>query len=571
MSTMRLSLITAALVVALTPTSTCWAQAYGFEGVVENNDLSWFEPVELDLDGRIAPQAGYFFHAEKLNWSIGGERVEIGNPDVENLSEEIYRENTDTLFQAFITQYAIAGFSLADITQILGVDYVRDGNGAVITTPINILDEDDNIIGVANVPQVLPGSGDKPPAPIAVVNGIKDAQPDADFAWGERYELGYSDGERGWLIGILDGPEQTTNAVYGLGPGNGIVGLNPFITTDPTDIDNNGEPDTQVGLSGFLALGFGSVAVNFSAPEDYFKGFRDYFLNTFPVGTQTGPYWTIRGTGAEEDESLDDTEDNQNSNDASQTTDDINGNGNTFFLLFGDTDGDGEDELLATFIDYGDLHEFDIYFDDVTVRNRTEMKGIEWMLTKEVNQSHRLERGRRDRLQLSYGVRYLQIDDEFSWLGTGSVLGETGAEIDVANQIVGPQIGLKWTRDRGAWDFSASGRFMFGYNIVDTGLNGTIGASLVPGGNNSLVLGRTTTTVIGNRKNDFSPLAELRLEARYKITKALAVKLGYTGKFVDNIRRASQSGVYSLPNLGLQDGKRDILVNGVNFGIEFRH
>ena len=44
-----------------------------------SNDLQWFEPVDLDLDGRgLRDRAGFFFRYEKLYWSVGGERVEVG-------------------------------------------------------------------------------------------------------------------------------------------------------------------------------------------------------------------------------------------------------------------------------------------------------------------------------------------------------------------------------------------------------------------------------------------------------------------------------------------------------------
>ena len=42
--------------------------------------------------------------------------------------------------------------------------------------------------------------------------------PDAGFAWGDRYEIGYRDRGNGWMIGILDGPTQQQSKVYGMTP-----------------------------------------------------------------------------------------------------------------------------------------------------------------------------------------------------------------------------------------------------------------------------------------------------------------------------------------------------------------
>jgi hypothetical protein len=63
---------------------------------------------------------------------------------------------------------------------------------------------------------------------------------------------------------------------------------------------------------------------------------------------------------------------------------------------------------------------------------------------------------------------------------------------------------------------------------------------------------------------------ELRAQASYQITRALAARLGYTATFVDNIRRASAQVKYELPNMGFRDEEitQDILINGVNFGFD---
>lgn len=592
MSALRLSLlIAAATVLALAPAKDCRAQAYGAEIIVDNNDLRWFEPVDLDLDGRINPdRRGIFFRFDKINWALTGERVEIGDPDAVVMSEQIYYQNPEGVIQALVDEYVLAGSSIAGIEDALNVTFARDAAGDVITVSTDILDDMGVVVATFEIPQVfvenLPAGGTQgteagPPPQYQVVNGIKDAVPDAEFAWGERYEFGYSDGERGWLIGILDGPEQTSQAVYGAGPGlpyisqsdTGFADIDPFAGSTPVDADQDGILDAPIAINDVFALGFGSVAVNFQAPDRYFEGFRDYVQNSFPIGTERGPIFYVGNVGSTQDEGLsDDLEDDVETGDIAALADDLNGNGNTFFLIGVDTDGDGElDELVATITDFGDLHNFNVFFDDVTVRNVLEMDGVELMATHELSTSHKLESGRRDYLQIAYGVRFLQMNDFFSWSGSGSVMGRTGADVDVENQIIGPQIAARWTRDRGRWDFSAEGRFAFGYNRVDMGLNGIIGEEFLPGAVNRPVNGRTTTTVVGRTEDDFSPIAELRLQARYKLSKAVAFTAGYTGKFIDNIRRGGLSQGYTLPELTLLDGKSDILINGLDMGFELRY
>ena len=546
MSTMRLSLITATLVVALTPTTVCWAQAYGFEGIVENNDLSWFEPIELDLDGQIEPQAGFFFRYDKLMQHFGGEKVEIGDPNVLNDSELVYGEVSPVLFQARVDEIFIGNpnVDIDLVEEFLSITFQRNDDGTLFTAPVNVPGDDDTVT-VVNVPQIATINNAPPPA-YNVTNGILDGTPDAAIGWGERYELGYSDGERGWIVGILDGPEANSGGTFGAGEGgiyrsqtsSDLPGTDPFFVTDLIDADGDGVLDNLGAFNELFALGFGSVAVNFSAPEGFFRGFRDYQINSSPTaGTVTGPIYYVGNYGT-----IDDNEDFEDGSDTTGIADDLNGNLDTFFLVLSDLDGDGtidDDEIIGTITDFGDLYEFDVFFDEVTVRNRVELDGIELMLTHEMKMGHRLEQGRRDHLQFRYGVNFLRLRDEFTFQGLGSILGRTTANHEVDNQIVGPQVGLRWTRDRGKWDFTLDGRVTFGYNIADLTQNDIFGEELIPGALNRPALGRTTTTVDSRRFDGFSPLGELRAEFRYKITKALAIKAGYTGQ----VHRQCPTGV----------------------------
>ena len=601
MSVTRLSVLSIAFGASLSLAVECHAQAYGAETVVENNDLRWFEPIELDLDGRVEPdRRGMFFRFEKLAWSLTGERITIGDPDTQVLSEQIFQPVDPILVQDTVNDLALSGLAPDDILQVIDVVFETDDMGDIVFVDVPIPGTGD----ATATPPVPPVTFSSPvvasvvenaPPQIPVVNGIQDAAPEADFAWGERYEFGYSDGKRGWIAGILDGPEQTIDQTFGAGEGTpftsqspaDIPAFDPFFLDDlidfnAADTDNDGLlSEAEIAAIAFpaegdtndlFALGFGSVAVNFAAPEDFFVGFRDYQINIDPSsGTVFGPTFFIGNIGA-----VDDSNDFDDDG-VTQLVDDLNGNGFTFNVVTADLDGDGTvdaDEIIGTFVDFGDLFEFNVYFEEVNVRNVTELDGIELMTTYEIDNSHKLDRGRRDYLQLAYGVRYMQLDDLFEVEMLGSILGRTSANVEVNNQLIGPQIAARWTRDHGRWDFTVDGRAMLAYNVVDKGLNGIFGEELIPGAVNRPILGRTTTTVVGDRDDDFSPVIELRLEARYKITRALAFKVGYTGKFIDNIQRASRALGYTAPNFSFTSAdqtKSDIFINGVNGGFELRY
>jgi hypothetical protein len=92
---------------------------------------------------------------------------------------------------------------------------------------------------------------------------------------------------------------------------------------------------------------------------------------------------------------------------------------------------------------------------------------------------------------------------------------------------------------------------------------------LLPGGLNQPAILQPTGFNYGRQDNTFSPVAELRVDATYKFTRALAAKLGYTAIFADNITRAASVTRWRLPDGGFLDsGKQNIFMNGADFGFE---
>ena len=546
MSASRLFLLTTLVACTAVTSHKCYGQpnghAYGLENIASENDLRWFEPADLDLDGRLDTEAGYFFRFDKLGLYVSGERVEIGDPNEIVFSEQIYQQTTVDLAQLRVNELLTQNPAVDPLAVALTVGVTFEELGGVIVTDPLVVPDPNNAGGtiVIQVPRVATVN-DQLPDPYLVRNGIKDATPRAELGWGERYEFGYSDGERGWLIGVLDGPEVNSGGIFG----RSVDPLNP----------TNAEQ-----------FGFGQVAVNFRTPAGFREGFRNYFVvgdddddEDNDIGVNGGPAFKIQQVG-------DDNED--------FAIDDINGNGATFVRVGADLDGDGtidEDEVVAILVDAGDLHEFNFVFDQVDARNRVEMDGVELMFTHDLDTGHKLDRGRRDSVQIRYGVNFLRIRDELNVNMLGGLLGRTFVDHLTDNQIVGPQFGVRWRRDHGKWDFTVDGRATLGYNIVDQNQSSLFGENLIPGASNSLLSGRPTVSVDSLHEDDFSPMAELRLEARYKITRALALKMGYNARFIDNIYRASNAVDYSAPEFGFKDGKSDVFINGLTMGIEFRH
>jgi hypothetical protein len=227
---------------------------------------------------------------------------------------------------------------------------------------------------------------------------------------------------------------------------------------------------------------------------------------------------------------------------------------------------------FTTLTDFGDLHEFNIAFERLEVHSRTNTEGVEAMWTHELSNRHYMAKNQNNQLELSAGGRYFRLYDDFRWDGFGGIMGRSYSDTTFINNIVGPEVALKWTNQRQRWGLMADTRFTFGYNIQDWSQSNGIGQEFIPGALNRPLYAQPTFTHHSFAFNDFSPLGELNLEASYYLTQNFALRLGYNGMAIANVKRAATSVAYSLPDMGYRDaGTQTLLVNGVNFGIEFTH
>jgi hypothetical protein len=96
------------------------------------------------------------------------------------------------------------------------------------------------------------------------------------------------------------------------------------------------------------------------------------------------------------------------------------------------------------------------------------MAGFELMKVR------RYERSTCSRLDCFYGVRYLNVEDDFSGTGTGGILDATHWDLAVQNRIIGPQIGTRYTRRYKRWALNLEGRCLFGWNFQDGSLQGQL-------------------------------------------------------------------------------------------------
>jgi hypothetical protein len=500
------------------------------------HDLQLYSPVDFDFENLPNRQSsGYFFGYERLIWSFSGEKVTVGDKNVVVYSE--------------------------------------------------------NILGTS------PNSQGTPPPQYQITNGLQDVAPDgSDFGWGHRYEFGFFNGDNGWMVDILDGPKQTTGAIYGFqqivipnslplvsqgGDGDFVPGLSPLELAGGTLfglglVANGGGGSADLSTS---RNGFGSVHVNFETAPGFLLGFRDYAING--VNNELGP--TIAGPGrilfvsgvtsVEVNGVVTEIEITGATviTGADGNPDDLDGDGLAGFFFTGiDTDNDGViDIVTGTGVDYDDLHLFNVRFDTFEVRNITDSSGIEIMKTHRLSNRHKMVNRQGSEMNIAYGVRYLRLRDSFYFEGRGDVLGRTFATTKARNSVVGPQIRAMWNKRHGRWKTEIDGRFTFGYNIQDQDQVGAIGEDLSPGGLNRPAAAQPTAFSHGAHEDSFSPLVELRAQTSYQATNSIALKLGYTAMFMDNITRASQTVRWYLPDMGLlKGGEQEIFINGIDFGFD---
>jgi len=194
--------------------------------------------------------------------------------------------------------------------------------------------------------------------------------------------------------------------------------------------------------------------------------------------------------------------------------------------------------------------------------------------------------------ELMCGVRFLQFRDAFDVEASGGSLDASQWDSRVENDMVGPEIGLRYTHQRERWTFSSEFRFTAAADVENTQLSGFLGSNIVTNPTITLlqtgVLGQAPITTLNNPLQnapqglitttfthaqtdiEFAPLGELRVEAAYNITQAAAIKVGYTAMVAGGVSRAAQRIDYVLPSMAItNNNKWDLLfTNGITMGFE---
>jgi hypothetical protein len=188
--------------------------------------------------------------------------------------------------------------------------------------------------------------------------------------------------------------------------------------------------------------------------------------------------------------------------------------------------------------------------------------------------------------EMFLGGRYVELNERYNFTcgdnPTGvavntpasSYLADSAWETDADNHIVGPEIGLRYFRKQGRWTFDGESRFTAGINLQNFHQYVNMGPELNPSNNppppfQPLALPPTVTTSSAF-VDEFSPVCELRLEARYQVTQAISLHAGWTGTYIGNVARATSVTFYQIPGLGIDtsQNKESLFFNGLTLGFD---
>jgi hypothetical protein len=183
-------------------------------------------------------------------------------------------------------------------------------------------------------------------------------------------------------------------------------------------------------------------------------------------------------------------------------------------------------------------------------------------------------------------VRWLQLADAYIFTGTNfddsgvnNPLEDSTWSNVVQNNMVGPEIGIRWFKQRARWVTTVDARFLAAANFQTVKMRTDLGDEYAAFVNaNNLTEGVIVAREFLGLGTDqhafattFAPTGELRVNVSYNVTSKVALKVNYTGLVIGNVSRASNRIDYSQDRLItiLDSNIRQLFFsNGLGFGVE---
>jgi hypothetical protein len=215
------------------------------------------------------------------------------------------------------------------------------------------------------------------------------------------------------------------------------------------------------------------------------------------------------------------------------------------------------------------IGETPVNFTTIYVQQKSRLQGVEALYMYRMDELHL-----GGQLEFLGGGRYFELKDQFWVDTTGGNVGDSYWNTKTHNEIGGPEIGIRFSQPIGRFSFAVESRFTAGINAQSIVQDGLLGAGLVAGQNTPPAPTLLNATSFTNSTHfiEFSPLMELRAEARAQLTNMISVKVGWTGIFINNVARAADMVDYTVPTMGITrnlDGNlQNVFITGLNLGVE---
>ncbi|MCC7086715.1 MAG: hypothetical protein IT427_17075, partial [Pirellulales bacterium] len=349
-------------------------------------DLDLFAPPDLSTYGNWPrPNEGFFFQYDRLYWSIQQpSRTEIGVP---------------------------GGQAQGLINGVIQFDPTNQPVGQILSDYSNSLD-----------------------------TGFLRA----DQTWGNRFELGWMEDNKGWFVSIFNLQDQDQTNVFG---------ESAAVLLDQDQIPN-GNP-------------LGGLFIVFNDPQNRLLGFVDTNRDGFDDDLNiNGPISVTNRVPS------------------------VFGRPNQFAGEDGpfnlDTDNDGVPDAYAGFPDFGDMVWLVPSFNQITVRNSTSMAGVE------LSRSWRYDVAHRGGVwEAFFGVRWLLYRDRFNVVAINddpnvldgsepvALPGTSYWNSSIDNNMFGPQIGFRYKQSAGRFSVGVEGRFLAAANFQSIHLDGELASGLL--------------------------------------------------------------------------------------------
>jgi hypothetical protein len=255
----------------------------------------------------------------------------------------------------------------------------------------------------------------------------------------------------------------------------------------------------------------------------------------------------------------------------------------------------GEANLLQGYIDTvgGNIRDLPVVFDTLEIKNSASAYRVD------VDYIHRTEPTEHcGTFEWYFGVGYMNFDEYFNVTAPnvpaptnpptaasptpGGILNDSYWYTHAVNNIVGPEMKLRWFRTYDHWTWDAQGGFMVGYNRQNITQNGLFAeeandpTSAYFHGNIGQGLYLTPTSFQNSAfLSEFSPVADLNANVSYAVTRSVSIRLGYSFLWTANIARPVDMVNYQIgtapgQKMGIiaANNKQDVFIQGWNIGVE---